>query len=183
VSLCNWICRVWFAIRTSPRSGNFGASSELSLRGIENYLPTRRVQRNWSDRIKNNRRANSFRDTIFGPFFTWTTASGYCRRWGGSSKIVGTGKQPGPGSAISEIDNLRTLIFRQYTARAVGPTSIAWPTKYAIDSAARWPAVEGFRCPRRSRLASHRRIGWILLAGVPSPPRLTATPSAFSGIK
>lgn len=41
----------WFAVRVRPKSET-RASSELSARGFEAFLPTQHVRRRWSDRVK-----------------------------------------------------------------------------------------------------------------------------------
>jgi transcription antitermination factor NusG len=41
----------WYGVRVRPK-GEARASSELSIRGFEAFLPTRRIRRRWSDRVK-----------------------------------------------------------------------------------------------------------------------------------
>jgi transcription antitermination factor NusG len=95
----------WFAIRTAPR-WELRASSELSLRGIETYLPISRVKRNWSDRIK------IIDQPIFpGYLFVRFQFDNRVRvlQAPGVKQIVGIGNTPAPMSD-SELDNLRTLV-------------------------------------------------------------------------
>ncbi|HXB68864.1 MAG TPA: UpxY family transcription antiterminator [Candidatus Acidoferrales bacterium] len=109
----------WFAIRTSPRS-ELRASSELFLRGIENYLPTRRVKRNWSDRIKIIDEP-LFPGYLFGRFHLDDRVR--VLQALGVKQIVGTGNNPAPVSD-SEIDNLRTLV-------SANTLLVPWPYLYA----------------------------------------------------
>jgi transcription antitermination factor NusG len=41
----------WYGVRVRPKDEG-RASNELSARGFEAFLPTRRVRRRWSDRVK-----------------------------------------------------------------------------------------------------------------------------------
>lgn len=41
----------WFGVRVRPK-GEARASNALSMRGFEAFLPTRKVRRHWSDRVK-----------------------------------------------------------------------------------------------------------------------------------
>ena len=109
----------WFAIRTSPRS-ELRASSELFLRGIENYLPTRRVKRNWSDRIKIIDEP-LFPGYLFGRFHLDDRVR--VLQALGVKQIVGTGNSPAPVSD-SEIANLRTLV-------SANTMLVPWPYLYA----------------------------------------------------
>src|SRR4051794_12922205 len=43
--------RSWYGVRVRPK-GEGRASNELSARGFEAFLPTQRVRRRWSDRVK-----------------------------------------------------------------------------------------------------------------------------------
>ena len=95
----------WFAVRTAPRS-ELRASSELSLRGLENYLPTRRVIRNWSDRVKTVDEP-LFPGYLFGRFDLDDRVR--VLQALGVKQIVGIGNTPAPISD-SEIDNLRALV-------------------------------------------------------------------------
>lgn len=95
----------WFAIRTSPRS-ELRTSSDLSLRGLENYLPTRLVKRKWSDRIKIVEEP-LFPGYLFGRFHLDDRV--YVLQALGVRQIVGIGNTP-VAIGDSEIDNLRTLV-------------------------------------------------------------------------
>lgn len=94
----------WFAIRTSPR-WELRASSELSRRGLETYLPLRRVKRNWSDRIKIIDQP-LFPGYLFGRFPLADRVR--VLQAPGVLQIVGIGNTPAPISD-SDLDNLRTL--------------------------------------------------------------------------
>jgi transcriptional antiterminator NusG len=95
----------WYAIRTSPLWES-RASSELSLRGIEIYLPVCRVKRNWSDRIKIIDQP-LFPGYLFGRFHLDDRVR--VLQAPGVKQIVGIGNTPAPISD-GEIDNLRTLV-------------------------------------------------------------------------
>jgi transcription antitermination factor NusG len=97
--------RRWFAIRTSPR-WEVRASSELSCRGLETYLPLCRVKRNWSDRIKIIDQP-LFPGYLFGRFHLADRVR--VLQAPGVKQIVGIGNTPAPISD-SELDNLRTLV-------------------------------------------------------------------------
>lgn len=45
------VSKGWYGVRVRPK-GEARASSELSARGFEAFLPTRHVRRRWSDRVK-----------------------------------------------------------------------------------------------------------------------------------
>jgi transcription antitermination factor NusG len=126
----------WFAIRTSPRS-ELRAASELSLRGLENYLPTRRVTRKWSDRVKIIDEP-LFPGYLFGRFHPDDRVR--VLQALGVRQIVGIGHTLAPISD-SEIDNLRTLV-------SANTTLVPWPYLYAGQRVriARGPlaGVEGF---------------------------------------
>jgi transcription antitermination factor NusG len=95
----------WFAIRTSPR-WELRASSELARRGLETYLPLRRVKRNWSDRIKIIDQP-LFPGYLFGRFHLADRVR--VLQAPGVQQIVGIGNTPAPISN-SELDNLRNLV-------------------------------------------------------------------------
>ena len=105
----------WFAIRAAPR-WELRASSELTLRGLETYLPICRVQRNWSDRIK------ILNEPLFpGYFFGHFHLDDRFRvlQAPGVKQIVSIGNTPVPLSD-SEIENLRILV-------SAGPLVAQWP--------------------------------------------------------
>jgi transcription antitermination factor NusG len=95
----------WFAIRVSPRS-ELRSSSELSLRGLDTYLPVCRLKRQWSDRIK----------VVEQPLFPGYLFARFCPeervrvlQAPGVRQIVGIGANPASISD-SELDNLRALV-------------------------------------------------------------------------
>ena len=45
------VSKEWYGVRVRPK-GEAQASSELSARGFEAFLPTQHVRRRWSDRVK-----------------------------------------------------------------------------------------------------------------------------------
>ena len=105
----------WFAIRTSPR-WELRACSELSLRGIETWVPLCHVRHKWSDRTK----------IIDQPIFPGYLFSRFHLRdrvrvlaAPGVKQILGIGATPAPISQ-SEIDNLKTLVNAK-------PLLIPWP--------------------------------------------------------
>ncbi len=95
----------WFAIRTSPR-WEIRASSELSRRGLETYLPICRVKRNWSDRDKIIDQP-LFPGYLFGRFPLADRVR--VLQTPGVKQIVGVGSTPAP-IRESEIDSLKTLV-------------------------------------------------------------------------
>ncbi len=105
----------WFAVRTTAR-WEARASSDLSLRDFEVYLPLRGVRRNWSDRIK----------IIHEPLFPGYL---FCRfhlddrfrvlQCAGVKQIVSIGSIPTPISD-GEIENIRNLV-------AANPVIVPWP--------------------------------------------------------
>ena len=95
----------WFAIRTSPR-WELRANSELSLRGLETYLPLCHLKHKWSDRIKIIDRP-LFPGYLFGRFRLNDRVR--VLQAPGVKQIIGIGNTPAP-IADSEIHNLRTLI-------------------------------------------------------------------------
>jgi transcription antitermination factor NusG len=126
----------WFALRTSRR-WEFRASSELSLNGIETYLPTCRVKHHWSDRVKIVEEP-LFPGYLFGRFHMDDRIR--VLQTQGVKQIVSMGNIPAPVSD-GEIESLRTLVFGS-------PVIVAWPylsigQKVRID---RGPlaGVEGF---------------------------------------
>ena len=105
----------WFAIRTSPRWEQ-RASSELSQRGLETYLPLCRVKRRWSDRTKIVDEP-LFTGYLFGRFRL--TDRIRVLEAPGVKQILGIGPHPAP-IGESEIDNLRTLVDAK-------PVLVPWP--------------------------------------------------------
>lgn len=95
----------WFALRTSPR-WELKASSELSCRGLETYLPLCRFKHNWSDRIKIIDQP-LFPGYIFARFHL--DARVRVLQVPGVKQVIGIGNTPAP-IGDSEIDNLRTLV-------------------------------------------------------------------------
>jgi len=94
----------WFAVRTATR-WELKASSELTRRGMENYLPLGRSKRNWSDRIK------IINQPIFpGYIFVRFQPDDRIRvlEAPGVKQIVGIGHTPAP-MEDSEIENLKKL--------------------------------------------------------------------------
>ena len=123
----------WFAIRTAPR-WEVRASSELSQRGLETYLPLCRVKRRWSDRTKIIDQP-LFPGYLFGRFQTADRI--LVLQAPGVKQILGTGNTPTPISQ-AEIDNLKALV-------AANTLIVPWPYLRAgqrvhIDLA----GVEGF---------------------------------------
>jgi transcription antitermination factor NusG len=92
----------------------------LSLRGIENYLPTRRVKRKWSDRVKIIDQP-LFPGYLFGRFRLEDRIR--ILQAFGVKQIVGVGNALAPISD-SEIDNLRTLVDAKTML-------VPWPYLYA----------------------------------------------------
>jgi transcription antitermination factor NusG len=105
----------WFAIRTSPR-WEFRASSELSLRGLEIYLPVCRAKHKWSDRVQIVDEP-LFPGYLFGRFHLDNRVR--VLQTTGVKQIVSIGNTPAPMSD-GEIENLRTLV----SAR---PVLMPWP--------------------------------------------------------
>jgi transcription antitermination factor NusG len=105
----------WFAIRTSPR-WEVRASSELSLRGLQTYLPVCRVKHDWSDRIKIVEEP-LFPGYLFGRFQLDDRLR--VLQAPGVKQIVSIGNTPTPMSDV-EIENLRTLV-------GAGPLLVQWP--------------------------------------------------------
>ena len=105
----------WFAIRTSPR-WEVRASSELSQRGLETYLPICRVKHNWSDRIKIVEEP-LFPGYLFGRFQLDDRIR--VLQAPGVKQIVSIGNTPTPMSDV-EIENLRTLV-------GASPLLVQWP--------------------------------------------------------
>src|ERR1700730_16008897 len=95
----------WFAIRTSPR-WELRASSELSHRGLETYLPICRVKHNWSDRKKIIEQP-LFPGYLFGRFHLADRVR--VLQSPGVKQIVGIGATPSPISD-TEIASLQTLV-------------------------------------------------------------------------
>ena len=95
----------WYGVRVRPK-GEARALGELSARGVEAFLPTRHVRRQWSDRIK----------TLEVPVFPGYL---FCRCQAGERarvldapaviQILGIGGNPTPVSD-SEIEAVHTLI-------------------------------------------------------------------------
>lgn len=109
----------WFAIRVSPR-WELHSSSELSLRGLDTFLPLCRFKRQWSDRIK----------VIEQPLFPGYLFVRFCLgdrirvlQAPGVKQIVGIGNTPSPISD-SEIDNLKALA-------SSGSSLAPWPYLHA----------------------------------------------------
>lgn len=109
----------WFAIRVSPR-WEVHSCSELSLRGLDTYLPLCRFKRQWSDRIK----------VIEQPLFPGYLFGRFCLedrvrvlQAPGVKQIVGIGNTPATISD-SEIENLKALVA---SGRLLAP----WPYLYA----------------------------------------------------
>ena len=105
----------WFAIRVSPR-WELHSSSELSLRGLDTYLPLRRFKRQWSDRIK----------VVEQPLFPGYLFGRFCLedrirvlQAPGVKQIVGIGKVP-TAISDSEIENLKALV-------SSGSLLVPWP--------------------------------------------------------
>jgi transcription antitermination factor NusG len=109
----------WFAIRTSAR-WELRASSELSRRGIETYLPISRVKRRWSDRVKIMDQP-LFPGYLFGRFPVAERIR--VLEAPGVRQIVGIGNTPA-SIGESEIDNLRTLV-------SAHPLLVPWPYLHA----------------------------------------------------
>jgi transcription antitermination factor NusG len=105
----------WFAIRTAPR-WEFRASSELSLRGVETYLPVCQAKHHWSDRIQTIEEP-LFQGYLFGRFQPHDRVR--VLQSAGVKQIVGIGNTPVPLSDI-EIENLRALV-------AASPVLVPWP--------------------------------------------------------
>ena len=107
--------RCWYAVRTTAR-WELLASTELSRRGIENWLPVCHVKRRWSDRVK------VMDQPLFsGYLFGRIPISDRIRvlETPGVREIVCIGKNPAPISQ-TEIDNLRTLV-------SASPVLVPWP--------------------------------------------------------
>jgi len=109
----------WFAIRVAPR-WEFYSNSELSLRGLDTYLPLRRSKRQWSDRTK----------IIEQPLFPGYLFGRFCPedrvrvlQAPGVKQIVGIGNIPATISD-SEIENLKALV-------SSGSLLAPWPYLYA----------------------------------------------------
>ena len=134
----------WFAVRTTTR-WELKASSELSRRGVEIYLPLCRSKRNWSDRIK-------VIDQPVFPSYLFARFQPEERirvlEAPGVRQVVGIGSTPVPLEDC-EIENLKTLV----TASAVLEP---WPYLHAGQRVRieRGPltGVEGFvvRAPHES---------------------------------
>ena len=105
----------WFAIRTSPRWEAL-ASTELTLRGLETYLPVCRVKRRWSDRTKIMDQP-LFPGYLFGRFHPDDRVR--VLQAPGVKQILGIGNTPAPISA-AELDNLRKLV-------SANPVMVPWP--------------------------------------------------------
>ena len=105
----------WFAIRTSPRWESL-ASTELTQRGLETYLPVCRVKRRWSDRTKIMDQP-LFPGYLFGRFHLNDRVR--VLQAPGVKQILGIGNTPAPISA-AELDNLRKLV-------AANPVMVPWP--------------------------------------------------------
>jgi transcription antitermination factor NusG len=105
----------WFAIRTSPRWEAL-ASTELTQRGLETYLPVCRVKRRWSDRTKIMDQP-LFPGYLFGRFHLNDRVREL--QAPGVKQILGIGNTPAPISA-AELDNLRKLV-------AANPVMVPWP--------------------------------------------------------
>ena len=105
----------WYAIRTTAR-WELLASNELSRRGIETWLPLCRVKHRWSDRVKIIDQP-LFSGYLFGHFPLADRIR--VLEVPGVRQIVGIGSTPAP-IAVSELDNLRTLVAAQ-------PTLVPWP--------------------------------------------------------
>jgi transcription antitermination factor NusG len=105
----------WFAIRTSPRWEAL-ASTELTQRGLETYLPVCRVKRRWSDRTKIMDQP-LFPGYLFGRFHLNDRVR--VLQAPGVKQILGIGNTPAPISA-AELDNLRKLV-------AANPVMVPWP--------------------------------------------------------
>ena len=102
--LCDGISN-WFAIRTSMR-WEFRASSELSNRGVETYLPRCRARHQWSDRSKTIEQA-LFPGYLFCRFPM--TERVRVLQVPGVKQIVGVGNRPAPIS-LPQLDSLRKLV-------------------------------------------------------------------------
>ena len=105
----------WFAVRTAPR-WELRASSELSQRAFEIWLPLCHVKHKWTDRTK----------VVDVPLFPGYLFSRFHLRdrvrvlqAPGVKQILGIGVTPAPISQ-SEIDNLRTLVDAK-------PVLVPWP--------------------------------------------------------
>jgi transcriptional antiterminator NusG len=105
----------WFAVRTSLR-WEFRASSELSSRGVETYLPQSSARRQWSDRSK----------LVDQPLFPGYLFSRFhladrvrILQVPGVKQIVGVGNTPQPIS-VHQLDHLRTLV-------AANTGLVPWP--------------------------------------------------------
>lgn len=105
----------WFAIRTSLR-WEFRASSELSCRGVETYLPRSRARHQWSDRSK----------IVDQPLFPGYLFSRFqiadrvrILQVPGVKQIVGVGNTPQPISVL-QLDDLKALI-------ATNTGLVPWP--------------------------------------------------------
>ncbi len=109
----------WFAVRTSAR-WELKASSELSLRGVEIYLPLCRSKRNWSDRIK-------VIDQPVFPGYLFARFQPHERirilEAPGVKQVVAIGSMPAP-LADSEIENLKLLV-------AANTLLMPWPYLHA----------------------------------------------------
>jgi len=95
----------WFAVQVRPNC-EFRAESALRTRHLETYLPTQKIKRHWSDRIKEL-------DSLLFPGYVFCRFS-YADRMRvltspGIHSIVGVGKSPLPVDE-SELDAVRALI-------------------------------------------------------------------------
>src|SRR5713101_5930807 len=138
----------WFAIRTAPRWESL-ASSELTERGLETYLPVCRVKRRWSDRTKIIDQP-LFPGYLFGRFHVDDRVR--VLQAPGVKQILGIGNTPAPISE-GELANLRTLV-------TANPVPVPWPylragaaNPYRSRSTGR---REGFLGARRARIAAYR---------------------------
>src|SRR5580700_4305748 len=95
----------WFAIRVCPRWVQ-RSSSELSLLGVDIYLPLCRLKRQWSDRTKVIEQP-LFPGYLFGRFGVKDRIR--VLRAAGVKQIVGIGSTPTP-ITDSEIANLKALV-------------------------------------------------------------------------
>ena len=105
----------WFAIRTSLR-WEFRASSELSSRGVETYLPRSSARHQWSDRSK------IVDEPLFpGYLFSRFPIADRVRilQVPGVKQIVGIGSTPQPISVL-QLDDLKALI-------ATNSGLVPWP--------------------------------------------------------
>jgi len=95
----------WFAIRTSLR-WEFRASSELSSRGVETYLPRSSSRHQWSDRSK-----KIDRPLFPGYLFSRFKIADRVRilQVPSVKQIVGVGNTPQPIS-VHQLDNLKALV-------------------------------------------------------------------------